>query len=226
MTRRILTTGFTLALGFLSADASRGLADIVLTTDSSSSSPLTVAAGADSGPLALSTSSDNPPNDIVSAWNVGLEILPDAGTSGTLTFLSPMTGSPPAPPNYIFGANGLGIAVTNQGNQLTANDFFDPSIGVGAAVPAPPGANLLLLTFSASADASGLFGIYAIQGSATTEWTNANMSTQFFANVPDGTGLVRIGDVLVSTVPEPSSFCILVAAMSVLSLAARRRTCY
>ena len=44
------------------------------------------------------------------------------------------------------------------------------------------------------------------------------MSTQ--ATVPDGTGLVRIGDVLVSTVPEPSSFCILVAAMSVLSLAA------
>ena len=134
-----------------------------------------------------------------------LAIVADAGATGTLTFQDPATGTPPNPPNYIFGGNGLGIVVVNGGSELSGNDFFDPSVGPGAAVPGSPGASLLDLTFLASSGASGVFGIYALEGAALTQWTDANVTTQFFTNVPDGTGRVRIGEVVITqAIPEPS----------------------
>ena len=132
--------------------------------------------------------------------------IPDTGATGTLTFQDPASGTPPNPANYIFGANGLGIAATNGGSRLIANDFFDPGVGPGATVPGSPGANLLQTDFLATTNASGLFGIFALEGSALTQWTDGGGTTQFFTNVPDGTGMVRIGEVLISAaVPEPSS---------------------
>ena len=93
---------------------------------------------------------------------------------------------------------------------MSANDFFDPSVGSRVAVPGTPGANLLQMDFLASSNASGLFGIYAVEGVAFTQWTDGNLTTQFFTNVPDGTGMVRIGDVLIpQSVPEPSSLVLL-----------------
>ena len=97
----------------------------------------------------------------MAAWNFELEIIPQSGASGTLTFQGPVTGSPP---NHVFGSNGLGIAVTNGGNTLSANDFFNPSSGSGAPVPGGVGANLLQVDFPASSNASGPFAIYAMEG--------------------------------------------------------------
>jgi hypothetical protein len=71
---------------------------------------------------------------------------------------------------------------------------------------------LLQTDFLASANASGLFGVYAVRGAASTQWTDANFTTQFFTTVPDGTGTVLIGDVLVTpavAAPEPSSLTLL-----------------
>ena len=168
--------------------------------------------------MLVSVLSDNSPSDVMSAWNFHLEILPDPGATGTLTFQDPATGTPPNPANYIFGGNGIGIAATNGGNQLTANDFFDQSVGPGATVPGTPGASLLQMDFLATSNASGLFGIYALEGSALTQWTDGNATTQFFTNVPDGTGMVRIGDVLISgSVPEPSSLALLGLAGAALA---------
>ena len=63
---------------------------------------------------------------------------------------------------------------------------------------------------TASSDASGLFGVYANEGVAVTQWTDSNFTTQLFTNVPDGSGLVLIGEVLIpQTVPEPSSLVLL-----------------
>jgi PEP-CTERM motif len=147
----------------------------------------------------------------LAAWNFELEIIPQSGASGTLTFQGGVTGSPPNPPNYVFGSNGLGIAVTNTGSALSANDFFNPSVGSGVAVLGTPWASLLQMDFLASSNASGMFGIYAVEGAATTQWTDSNAVTQFFTNVPNGTGMVQIGEVLISTqsVPEPSSLGLL-----------------
>jgi|SRR5271157_2152341 len=186
-------------------------ADLTLFTSNPPGTPLIMSAGTTSAPMLVSVVSGNPSNDIMAAWNFHLEILPDTGATGTLTFQDPTTTTTPANPpnNYIFGGNGLGIAVTNIGNLLSANDFFDPSIGNGVMVPGMPGANLLQIDFLASTNASGLFGIYALEGANNTQWTDSQIVTQYFANVPEGTGIVRIGEVLIpQAVPEPSTLVI------------------
>jgi PEP-CTERM motif len=195
-------------------------AGVVLSTSNPQGSPLDMSAGATSGPMLVDVVSDNPPNDVIAAWNFQLQITPESGASGTLTFQDPVSGTPANPSNYVFGSNGLGIAVSNGGTILSANDFFDPTIGSGASVPGAPGANLLQMDFLASSNASGLFGIFAAEGAAFTQWTDANLNTQFFTNVPDGTGVVQIGEVLISqvqSVPEPSSLLLAGLAGAVLA---------
>ncbi len=140
-------------------------------------------------------------------------IIPNAGDTGVLTFQDPATGIAANPANYIFANTGLGIVAANSTNVLSANDFFDPAAGPGAAVPGTPAANLLSLDFHASPAASGLFGIYAVEGTALTQWTDSNFTTQFFTNVPNGTGTVRIGDVLIP-VPEPASLWMLLGPLT------------
>jgi hypothetical protein len=197
-------------------------AAVTLGTSDPPGTPLAMNSGTTSGAMYVTVSSDNPPNDVMAAWNFEVEIMAEPGATGTLSFQDPVSGTPANPPNYIFGADGLGIAATNSGNLLSANDFFNPADGLGTPVPGSPGANLLQMDFSASSSASGLFGIYAVEGVANTQWTDANFTTQLFANVPDGTGSVLIGEVMVSSaespaVPEPSSltlFCLGGTALS------------
>jgi PEP-CTERM motif len=204
-------------LALLTGSAQAGL---VLSTTNPPGTPLTMSASSTSGTMLVSVVSDNPPNDVMAAWNFQLAIIPESGASGTLIFQDPSSGTPPIPPNYPFGSNGLGIAVTNGGSTLSANDFFDPSVGSGVPVPAAPGANLLQIDFLASSNASGLFGIFAVEGAALTQWTDSNLNTQLFSNVPDGTGMVQIGEVLISqvqSVPEPSSIVLLGLAGAILA---------
>jgi len=106
---------------------------------------------------------------------------------------------------------------------LSANDFFIGQ-GLGAVVPAA-GAGLLDVDFLASSNASGRFGIYALEGAALTQWTDYNATTQFFTDVPNGTAMDRIGDVVVgATVPEPSALVMAGIAMVIgLGVAVGRR---
>ncbi len=215
-------------LGLLAGGARAG---VMLGTSNPPATPLAMTPGTTSGPIFVNVVSDNPPNDVMAAWQFSLQIVPIAGATGTLTFQDPATGTPPNPPNYVFDGNGLGIVAINAGAQLDANDFFDPGAGSGAVVPGSPGANLLRLDFLASANASGLFGIYAVQGSGNTQWTDDNFTTQFFTNVPDGTGAVLIGEVFVqpsvqppaNPVPEPSTLALM--ALGSVALAGWRWRC-
>jgi hypothetical protein len=177
-------------------------------------------AGTTSGPMLVTVTSDDPLNDVMAGWQFVLTIAPETA-SGTLVFQDPSTGIAPAPSNYIFGASGLGITVTNMGSNLAANDFFDPSVGPGVPGAGPPGATFFEMTFQASTDASGLFGVYAVRGAANTVWTDSGFSTQFFSNVPDGTGMVLIGEVQVTgaaqPVPEPASMSLVGAGVLTLA---------
>src|SRR5207248_5566690 len=144
-----------------------------------------------SAPVNVFATNDNSPDaaaNFMRAWQVSLTIVPDAGATGTLTFNTPATGTPPNPSNYVFGANGLGIAVVNSGTGLTANDLN--TLAAGTPVPpGPAGANLLALDFLASADATGSFAIFANQGGASTAWTDASSptpQTRYFVEVPNG----------------------------------------
>ena len=188
---------FVLSLALICLPAARLQADVALGTSNSPGTPLTMSADSTSGPMFLTVSSDNYPNDLMAAWNVDLQIAPIARASGTLTFEDPATGSPPNPPNYVFGTEGLGIVDINSGTSLTANDFYNPTL-LATVVPGTTGANLLQMDFQASSNASGLFGIYAEEGAANTQWTDNNYNTQFFSNVPDGSGKVLIGEVSVT----------------------------
>lgn len=200
-------------LAFLSLTAGSARAGLVLSTTNPPGTPLNMSAGSISGPMLMNVASDNPPNDVMSAWQVQLEIIPIAGATGTLVFNDPATSTPAHPPGYVFGANGLDLTANNLGTSLGAYDFYDTSVAPGVSVPGSPGASLLQMTFSASSDASGLFGIYAEEGLANTLWTDASFTNQLFTNVPDGTGTVLIGEVQLpvqtGTVPEPSSLALL-----------------
>ena len=182
---------------------------IVLDTSNPPGTPQVMGAGSTSGPMFVNITSDNAPNDVMSGWNITLAIIPDAGASGTLAFKDPSTGAYPNPGNYIFGGDGIGIAGVNSGSTLSASDFFI-GIGPGAVVSGTPGSNLLQMDFQASSNASGLFGIFALDGAALTEWTDGGGNAQLFTDVPDGSGMVRIGEVFVTqSVPEPSTLLLL-----------------
>jgi PEP-CTERM motif len=193
-------------------------AGVILGTSNPSGTPLIMSAGSTSGSMFVNVISDNPGQDIMSAWGIGLAIMPEGSASGMLTFQDPATSmlvNPPA--NYIFGSDGFGISATNGGTTLTANDFY-VGTGPGSVVPNASPANLLQMDFLASSNASGLFGIYAYeystlpppQGKAFTQWTDGNANTVLYENVPGGLGTVLIGEVLISqSVPEPSTLVML-----------------
>jgi hypothetical protein len=193
-------------------------ASVLLESGNPPGSPLNMSAGVVSGPMFLSVVSNNPAADVMAAWNVTLSIAPEAGAVGTLAFQDPASAATsPAPANYVFGSEDLGITVTTSAGQLSANDFFVSSSAAGTTVPAA-GANLLQMDFIASGNASGLFGIYAVEGAGSTQWTDDQFATRFFSNAPDGTSTVLVGEVFVGqVVPEPSALQLLGAGIAALA---------
>ncbi len=201
-------------------------AGVMLGTSNAPGTPLVVSPGTTSGSFFVTVVGNGTPNDMAD-WQFRLVIVPDAGATGTLTFKDPTTGAAPNPTNYVFDGHGAGIVATNSngGLQLDANDFDNNN----GTVVSTSGANLLRVDFLASSNASGLFGIYAVRGSAFTLWDDGLSPTnpQFFTNVPSGSGMVRIGDVRVlqaasTSVPEPSALA-LFGLGSVAVVAWRRR---
>jgi hypothetical protein len=206
-------------LGLMAGTAKGGF---ILGTDYPAGSPLYMTAGSTSELMTVNVSG-NTSQDIMLAWQINLVIAPENGASGTLTFQDPGTFSNPSgpyapnPPNYVFGNQGFGINTSNTGGELTANDFdLNGFSGTGG--------NLLQMDFSATSNASGLFGIYALEGQANTVWTDSNYSTQLFTNVPDGTDMVLIGEVdvissgVVQAVPEPSSLMLCMMGSATLAV--------
>jgi hypothetical protein len=189
-----------------------------------SPNPLTMTAGTTSGTMDVTITESG--SDTISAWQFELEIIPSGGATGTLTFKDPASGSPPPPTNYVFGGEGVGIAATNTGSTLSANDFWGGP-GNGATVLDGGTVNLLAMDFLASSNASGTFNIVAVKGTGNTIWNDGTDTQQFFSNVPSGTGTVLIGNVIVTpsapTVPEPGSWALMGLGGALLALAGWRR---
>ncbi len=135
--------------------------------------------------------------DDLAGWSLGLQIVPDAGATGSLQFA---TAETPAT-NYVFGANGQGINPIVPSTSVMPS--FDNHTGNGVAVPA--NANLLTLTFN-SMDALGTFRIMAVgnefTGTNVTPFDTGNFPTQPAGNVAFGSS-VQLGSV--TAVPEPSA---------------------
>ena len=99
----------------------------------------------------------------MSGWQVTLSIAADPGTTGTLTFNSPVGPTSSEPVNYVLAGINFGILATNSLSELLAFDVNEPFSG-GIQVPTAPGANLLEIHFEASPNAQGTFGVFALPG--------------------------------------------------------------
>ena len=97
-----------LSLGFLALLSGIARAGVTMSTSNPPGTPLDMTAGTTSGLMAATVTSDNPPNDIMAAWQFQLEILPIGGT-GTLTFADPATGPRPIRPITFSAGTALGL---------------------------------------------------------------------------------------------------------------------
>jgi hypothetical protein len=170
---------------------------LTLFSDASPQTPLVISPTDFQSRLQLkiaNSTADDPPTEFLTAWQVRLEIVPDAGAAGTLEFETAAE-----PENYVFdGANHFGPTVVPAGDRLFASDFNFPNTG-GVQVPAAPGTGLLSIQLAPQPGALGRFGVYALAGLTNCEWTDAASPVRqrrTFANVPDAGGPVRIADVL------------------------------
>ena len=196
------------ALTALALLASAARADVItLTTTNPTGSPLVMGPSATSGIMSvLIQNTAAPAGNNMQGWIMDLMIIGDAGATG-LTFASPASGNVVHPPNYIFTTSfPPGIAATNTGTELKANDS-DNNVA-GTAVPQSPTFKTLLdLSFSATAGAGGTYGIYAVHGSFNTSWNDQVPNTQFFQGMPNDVATTRIGEVVVG-VPEPGTLAL------------------
>lgn len=139
--------------------------------------------------------STDPPSEYLTGWQLRLMIEPSPGASGSVEFASAAL-----PAAYVFdGTTGFGLMANNSGDKLTALDFNFPYSG-GVQVPDGAGTNLLSVTFSASSDAYGAFGVFAVGGVGNSQWTDALepvQATRPFVNIPANGSPIQIGALVV-----------------------------
>jgi len=195
------------------------------TLDLVTNSPLVMSPGQVGGGsiVASVTNSDAvpPATDNLAGWQTSLILIPDAGATGTIGFLGAAL-----PASYLLAGINFGLSTTistttTTNDSLFAFDVNFPFTG-GVPVPVAPGAGLLEMEFSASGDASGSFGLFALGGLGATEWSDnaaAGPSAREFANVAS-TGATRIGEI---RIPEPASVLLLGCGLVALAGGRSRR---
>src|SRR4051812_49158798 len=98
--QKLLAAALALALGA----AARADGNLTLATTTPPASPIAVNPGGTSGPLFVTVSNDSAPviaANFMRGWQFSLSLVPDSGTTGTLLFNSPPTGTAANPPNYV-----------------------------------------------------------------------------------------------------------------------------
>jgi hypothetical protein len=173
-------------------------------------------------------------------WSLALEIVPEAGASGTVTINAATNPSgnalsaPDNPSNPLpaltdsIGGHGTFYEITNSNTNTVDN------VGTG---------NIVSLTFATTNSATGVFDLVAINNSdsggfgdpLSTSYNNHNFTTgganslYSFSNVPFPTsaGGVLLGTINISGptgVPEPGSFALaMISSVSLYLYRGRRR---
>jgi hypothetical protein len=145
--------------------------------------------------------------DNLCGWQLGLELVPDAGATGTLRFKSVSI-----PGSYIFAGGSVGLSPPFSVPSNIINVISDASSFL-SGVPVPSsGTNLLQFDFDASLNPSGLFHIMAVPSLTRSNWYSADASTRYYYNVPLAGGAKSLGSVTV--VPEPSIIILLLAGLA------------
>ena len=141
-----------------------------------------------------------PESENLTAWQLTLTIVPERGASGTVSIANVLQAT-----RYLLEGINLGFRYTVTGgatvrDTLVAFDLNFPFSG-GARVPVT-GSGLMDVSFAASANAAGTFGLYATPDVGSSEWsdnTEGQSAARAFENLPAGAA-VRIGEIRV--VPE------------------------
>jgi hypothetical protein len=174
-------------------------------------------------PLPYLLSITNPDNynvNPVAGWSLKLQIVPDSGATGSVSFLSASMPSQ----DYLFAGRSSGLIPPFCGPSQTINLISDMDAQfTGVTVP-QAGMSLLQLQLTASADATGQFNIEAVPGSDLSYWMYIDAIALegvpvAFQNVPFTGNNVTLGSVTIPTVPEPPT---LISIAALLGFAAFR----
>ena len=138
----------------------------------------------------VNQSNQTNPQDNMAGWQISLQIRPLADATGAVAF-----DTLSEPSGYVFSSiANLGLSTSISDDTAFAFDLNFPFSG-GVEIPTSA-VNLLRATFSVSADASGDFGLFAVGGLGNSEWGDAGLSANTFANA--GGGLTEIGRITVA----------------------------
>jgi hypothetical protein len=150
-------------------------------------------------------------SDVLYGWQLGLEIVPQSGATGSLRFKT--AALPDAA--YLLDGRSDGLTPAFSGPADTIKIIGDTdSLFSGVSVP-PSGKNLLQLDFDALPGSFGLFYIKAVPDLFNgCNWFSGDFSARDYVNVPFSGGSVILGSV--NVVPEPSLAVLLLSGLSVL----------
>ena len=167
--------------------------------------------------------------DTFTGWNLGLQFIPRAGTTGTLTVGSLSAGSVNPVP---AGTTELTQPSLSSLGAVTINGlstyFNTGAITTSEVAILAPGSTYDMGTvgLTASGDALGVWDVYAVQQNnplfRTYLWNDG--LEQMFANVPNNLGNYSVQLGAVEVVPEPSTLAMLgLAGLGASGYAWRRR---
>ena len=190
-----------------------------------------------SGVWTLSATNQNN-GTIANGWNafaVAFQVVPDAGATGTVTlqsFVNPAAN--PSIPSASAGQPFVGQGTFPQPINGTT-DFTSIVLGYSGSSfttwASGQTYNLATITFSASADASGTWRVYASNPEDNftdfpqTTWNLPNTNDNFFGNVPfvsGQTSTVQLGTI--SAVPEPRALTLAGSAAALIGGYSFRRS--
>lgn len=197
---------FTLIALFLANVASGG--DLSISGQDLSWSPTTEP----SPRLFIEINNDTGTGDLLLAWELTLEIVPDVNATGSVQFMSASK-----PPDYLFPDGSTGIGPPFSGPSDTIGPLGDGYF-LGVIVPSDPspGRNLVQVDFVASSDADGGFDILAVPDEhGSSSWYSSDFAPRAYLEIPFGGGPVNVGSVLI--VSEPSSVVLLALGTIFLS---------
>jgi hypothetical protein len=157
-------------------------ASLTLLTNAPAASPLVITPQGVALPLLVkivNAAAVDLPSEFLSAWQLRLQLLPDAGAAGTLNFATAVE-----PEAYVFDGTGhFGPSISASGTGVFAADFNFPASG-GVKAPPAPGTGLLSITFAPSAGALGRFGVYALAGLGTANGPTRRTRSNSAAHSP------------------------------------------
>ena len=157
--------------------------------------------------------------DLIYAWQLGFEIDPESGATGSLQF-----NTATLPPSYLFDGRSDGLVPAFSGPAAAIPVIGDSdSLSTGVLAPLS-GMNLLLVDFYALPGTSGLFDIKAVPDLFNgCNWYSGDFDARSYENVPFGGGSVILGTVNVTSVPEPSVVILFLSGSLAAGAAACRR---